>query len=86
MGDTTITNNLVVDEVAHTPHDTTAIVASHRGGFRVGGAGDVSFRYVNGTVTFTRTYAAGDEVFGAIEYIYSTATTATSITVFRLQH
>lgn len=74
-------------EKSWTPSDTAVIgeTSGYQGynfGFRVNGAGNVKFEYMDGNA-FTRAYDAGDEVFGRIKLIYSTNTTATGITVFR---
>jgi len=72
------------NETAVTPSDTLELAANQQYGFRVGVAGDVKFKYRGGG-EFTRTYVAGDEVFGSIVQIYSTGTTATSITAFTFE-
>ena len=69
------------NETAVTPSDTVDLDSDQQYGFRVGVSGDVKFTYKGGN-SFTRTYVAGDEVFGSITRIFSTGTTATSITAF----
>lgn len=73
-------------EISYTPDDDLNIIEDetyreYSYGFRVGVAGDVHFEYADGH-EFTRTYNAGDEVFGRISKIHATGTDATSITLF----
>lgn len=74
-------------EIAYVPDDDIQLkdndtYRDYTYGFRVGGDGNVAFQYMNGQ-EFTRTFSAGDEVFGRFNKILATGTTASNITLFR---